>query len=301
MNKSLDLIALYLYICEIYDTELTEHCQRFSNNSQGFAFSDEELLTVYLFSIMAEKKTEMKAIWQYIRDYWLDWFPNLPSYQSFNNRINRMASVFPYLLSRTLACSPISASCQKQISVMDSFPIMMCSDRRSAKVATELADSGYCAVKRKHYHGVKLHFVGFYQKGTLPFPEVLKISAASEHDLSSIKPELRQISNRTIFADKIYSHKAFNQELMDTQQTQIITPIKKHGAESVWERQWEEAFRKLFSEAVSKIRQPVESFFNWIIQKTDIQNASKVRSLKGLIIHVFGKLTSAFLPSILNP
>ena len=301
MNKSLSLIALYLYICEVYDTELKFHCQRFSNHHSGFSFSDEELLTTYLFSIMAEKKTETKAIWQFIRDYWHDWFPQLPSYQSYNRRINRMASLFPALLSHILSRGSSILKCQRQISVIDSFPIMMCSDRRNAKVAIELADSGYCAVKRMHYHGVKLHFVGFHQPGTIPFPEILKISSASEHDLSSIKPELLQLSNRTFYADKIYSHKAFNEELRAKRQAQIITPIKKHGRESVWERQWEEAYRRLYSEAVSKIRQPVESFFNWLIQKTDIQNASKVRSLKGLIVHVFGKLAAAFLPILIKP
>jgi hypothetical protein len=41
------------------------------------------------------------------------------------------------------------------------------------------------------------------------------------------------------------------------------------------------------------IRQPIESLFNWIIDKTDIQNASKVRSSKGLLVH--GKIISACL------
>ena len=44
----------------------------------------------------------------------------------------------------------------------------------------------------------------------------------------------------------------------------------------------------LFSEAVSTIRQPIESLFNWLIAKTDIQRASKVRATKGLLVHVFG-------------
>ena len=46
----------------------------------------------------------------------------------------------------------------------------------------------------------------------------------------------------------------------------------------------------LFSTAVSKRRQPVESMFNWLIQK-----ASKVRSTKGLLIHAFGRLAVAFI------
>jgi hypothetical protein len=48
-------------------------------------------------------------------------------------------------------------------------------------------------------------------------------------------------------------------------------------------------------EGVSKIRQPVERIFNWLIEKVDIQKAGKVRSNKGLMIHAFGKLATAFI------
>lgn len=41
------------------------------------------------------------------------------------------------------------------------------------------------------------------------------------------------------------------------------------------------------------MRQPIESLFNWINEKTGIERASKVRSAKGLIVHVFGKLAAA--------
>jgi hypothetical protein len=32
-----------------------------------------------------------------------------------------------------------------------------------------------------------------------------------------------------------------------------------------------------------------------LIVKTDIQKASKVRSSKGLLVHLFGKITAAFI------
>ncbi|MFV0539688.1 MAG: hypothetical protein ACK5MZ_00420 [Aestuariibaculum sp.] len=51
----------------------------------------------------------------------------------------------------------------------------------------------------------------------------------------------------------------------------------------------------LFSTAVSKVRQPIEAIFNWLIEKADIQKASKVRSTKGLISHAFERLAAAFI------
>jgi hypothetical protein len=37
-----------------------------------------------------------------------------------------------------------------------------------------------------------------------------------------------------------------------------------------------------------------------LIEKTDFQRASKVRSHNGLLIHVFGKLAAAFICLIFN-
>lgn len=38
-----------------------------------------------------------------------------------------------------------------------------------------------------------------------------------------------------------------------------------------------------------------EAIFNWLIEKVDIQRASKVRSTKGLLVHAFGRLAIAFI------
>ncbi|MDI9877770.1 hypothetical protein QM481_24725 [Flectobacillus sp. LFS242W] len=58
-------------------------------------------------------------------------------------------------------------------------------------------------------------------------------------------------------------------------------------------KQFDQAYNALFSTAVSKIRQSVESFFNWLQQVTTIQIASKVRSSNGLIVHIYGKIAAA--------
>ena len=55
------------------------------------------------------------------------------------------------------------------------------------------------------------------------------------------------------------------------------------------------AANDLLSTAVSLVRQPIEAIFNWLIEKTDIHRASKVRSTKGLMIHAFGRLATAFI------
>ena len=51
----------------------------------------------------------------------------------------------------------------------------------------------------------------------------------------------------------------------------------------------------LFLTAISRIRQPFEALFNWLIEKADIQKATKVRSAKGLLVHAFGRLAAAYI------
>jgi len=50
-----------------------------------------------------------------------------------------------------------------------------------------------------------------------------------------------------------------------------------------------------YDTSISRLRQPIEGFFNWLHEKTGIQIASKVRSLKGLLLHIFGRLSAALL------
>jgi hypothetical protein len=62
----------------------------------------------------------------------------------------------------------------------------------------------------------------------------------------------------------------------------MYTPVKAIKGQSEQERRRQKAYNDLFSTAVSKIRQPIESFFNWLNEKTTIQRAQKVRSTKGV-------------------
>jgi hypothetical protein len=80
----------------------------------------------------------------------------------------------------------------------------------------------------------------------------------------------------------------------------ILIPIKGIKGQSEDLKKRDKAANDLFSKAVSKVRQPIESLFNWLIEKTDIQRASKVRSTKGLMVHVFGRLAQLIFISSLT-
>lgn len=289
MNE-MKLIALYDYICECYNTDLKWYCQRMSNYSGNF-ITDEELITIYLFAIIEEEKFKILSIHKYAKNYQLSWFPSLPSYVNFNTRLNRLAPVFPALVSCLLRDAD-KHGIDLSISVLDSMPIITCSGKRSGKVAPQLTDKGYCATKKLHYFGCKLHGIGFHRPSKLPFPEFLKTTPASVNDLTALRSILEGTQNRSFFADKAYSDKELTAPTKKNN-SEVLTPVKLIKGESEEIRQFKKAADDLYSTAVSRIRQPIESFFNWLIAKTDIQRASKVRSANGLILHLFGKIAAA--------
>ncbi len=56
--------------------------------------------------------------------------------------------------------------------LIDSMPIMLASGSRSkrARVAPEIAKTGFSAVKQTNFHGVRLHLIAEKQTGSLPLP-----------------------------------------------------------------------------------------------------------------------------------
>ena len=88
---------------------------------------------------------------------------------------------------------------------------------------------------------------------------------------------------------------------MVTKNSIMLTPIKGIKNQSDFDKNFNRAHNDMYSKAVSTIRQPIESLFNWLIEKTDFQKANKVRSTKGLIVHVFGRIAAAYFYLIFNP
>lgn len=97
------------------------------------------------------------------------------------------------------------------------------------------------------------------------------------------------LENRKIYADKAYADCELK-ALAKANGTTILTPYKRKRGEKIID-----SADSLNSTAISRMRQPIESLFNQIDEKVKLQNASKVRSLKGVLTHVWGKITAFML------
>ena len=280
------LIELYLWVCAVYNKHPDLKYQRLSNFRPRL--TDEELLTMYLFGHI-QGLSQQRRIYQYVRHHWHEWFPTLPTYQAFNRRLNQLLPAFEQLISAALEPSV------KQLSptadrLIDSLPVMLAKGSRSqqARVAKEVADKGYCASKSSYYYGVKLHTIALRRTQQLPLPALLYVSRASQHDLSALRELDPELGECVLFGDKAYADQEAK-TVLAARGTHLVTPYKRKRNEP------ETASPALWSRFVSSVRQPLESLFGWLIQRTEIQNASRVRSTKGLFVHCYGKLAVACL------
>lgn len=287
------LIEIYFYICDKFENDFQYYVKRYSNNDNP-EFTDQEIMCIYIYVIFQEQRFKCKQIHRFANEYLKSWFPKLGTYAAFNYRLNQLCEVFAHLVEHLLTEFKPNG-CSSTESLLDSMPIITCSGKRSGKVAKDLTDKGFCSTKGMYYYGVKLHALAFHQKGHLPFPEQLLLTPASENDLNVFRNAWGNIEQRTFYGDKIYMDKDYFSNLEKTKNSVMFTPIKGIKNQTVWDKQFDKAANDLYSKAVSTVRQPIESLFNWFIEKTDFQRASKVRSTKGLIVHVFGKLAAALI------
>jgi hypothetical protein len=274
-----ELIELYLLVCRFYDKRPDLKYQRLSNFRPRC--TDEELLTMYLFGHL-QGFHEQRRIYRYVCRHWHGWFPNLPSYQAFNRRLNLLAPAFAELISDVLESSVVQLAPGAD-RLIDSLPVMLAKGGRSstARVAREVAGKGFCASKSSYYYGVKLHTIALRRTSQLPLPALLHLSRASQHDLSALRELNPALGECVLFGDKAYADEE-TKAVFAASGTQLVTPYKRKRNEP------ETAAPALWSRFISSFRQPIEGFFGWLIQRTNIQNASRVRSTKGLLVHCYG-------------
>jgi hypothetical protein len=280
MDWQIQLITLYDMVCRHYQERLWVHCQRFSPYCD-LSFTDEEVITLFLFGIM-NKHSQIRTLYDDADRHVRDWFPRLPSYPGFVHRLNNVSDVFAPFVEILSSNGPASRAW-----LIDSTPIILAQQGRSfnARVAPDYANKGYCAAKKLHYYGVKLHILGHQQVGSLPCPADIGITPASENDGRTLANLLPYLPENTAYADNAYE---YLKPIALAQGIELLTPVKREKGQL-----YLDVFDQWLSTAVSQVRQPIESLFSWINEKTGMQKASKVRSSSGLLVHVFGRLTAA--------
>jgi hypothetical protein len=100
MDWESTLIGIYVFVHEDFGSELYALGQRQSNNHSP-RFTDEEVVTIYLFGLIKGRRT-LRDIHTYVADHLSKWFPDLPSYGGYVQRLNRLSDVFAALTENAL-------------------------------------------------------------------------------------------------------------------------------------------------------------------------------------------------------
>ena len=211
MDVQYTLIRIYLFVLGQYRGRLAAAAGRQSNNDEP-AFTDEEVLTIYLFGLFKKQET-ISEIHEYVEDHFSDWFPDLPSYQSYNRRLNRLRAVFPPLVERALEKIDCEEPRETLLRITDSMPIMMAKGQRAsqAKVASEqIADVGYCSSKYcsskdTFYHGAGLHVIAEKRSDKLPLLDRAGLTPGSKNDLQALRLALPTIEGGVLCGDVVFS------------------------------------------------------------------------------------------------
>lgn len=294
MNWQNQLINVYLTTCDFFSQLSPYVYLKISPNSSP-SFTDEETITIYIFGILRNLRT-VKSIYNFTKDFMPEWFPQLPTYEGFLFRLNNIHQVFPEfvnkLLKNKIFCE--NKTNEQDFLVVDSMPIMIAKNSRSykCKIAKDITAQGYCSSKKTFYAGLKLHLFAKRIPNKLCSPQFVKITHAAMHDLSAVRNEISSIKNSIVFADKAYTSSTIRKKLASLG-SEIHIPIKHSKFKDKLSDD-----EKVYSKSVSSMRQPIEIFFHWLIETSGIQVASKVRSTKGLIVHVFGRLSACLFKYI---
>lgn len=290
------LIKIFMFIDDAYKANLCFQAQRLCKNIGNFeiAFQDQEAMTIYIYGITRKYRT-VKTIHQYAKDHLIDWFPDLPSYEKFNARLNRLVPCFISLVDMIASQLVIPEWLQGQQLVdalVDSFPIILAKGPRAdkAKVARNIANKGQCASKGFWYHGIKLHHLAIHRPGGLPISQCMLLTKASEHDNTVFKEQIApRFRNLRVFGDKAFFDLEAKKWLKELFNIEVVACNKRRS-----NQEYLRSDQNLINPLVSQIKQPIESFFNWIEVHTDIQLASKTRSTKGVLKHIYSRLAAAF-------
>ncbi|NBI84534.1 hypothetical protein D3Z48_21305, partial [Clostridiaceae bacterium] len=103
----------------------------------------------------------------------------------------------------------------------------------------------------------------------------------------------RILSSGELYADKAYIDSEWADTLRDKSAILMLTPRKKRKSDPIHSGD-------AFSTFVSSVRQPIKCFFNWLNRLTNLQTASTVRSLTGLLLHIFGRIAAALATLVLT-
>jgi hypothetical protein len=151
-------MSLEDFIITVYcllDEELKKVLNEEKLRQRGFSpkLSDCEILTMEIVAEFLGIDTE-KGVWEYFRDHWHSWFPNIGSRSNF---AKHMANLWHVKQKLQKEVAEQLGAFADSLHLADGFPISVCQLKRAyfSPVFKDEAAYGYCASKDEKYYGFK--------------------------------------------------------------------------------------------------------------------------------------------------
>lgn len=195
---------------------------------------DSEVITMEIVGEFLGKDCD-KAIWEYFKSHWLNFFPKIPDRSNFVRQAANL-HVVKRMLQESLATA-LSAF-EDSLHIVDGLPMPVCKFARAyfSQIFKGQAAYGYCAAKKEHYYGFRGHLVissiGVITAATFTAasvderdacPELIeKIKGLLLGDKGYMRPELRKELN----ANKLYLQTPLRDNMKDDRPKRFLNWMK---------------------------------------------------------------------------
>lgn len=277
INKYMLDVATVLITMFTYIDDFCKQQPLLNKSGPKPVMTDSEILTIVLFAELSGKTSEYEHV-RYVEQWLKNFFPRMIDRSQYHRRVERLRETINYLRLKILDEKTLALS---DTHIIDSTPvpiIAFCRANFSPLFSGEAA-FGYCAAKRLHYYGFKLHLVTDSQGIPIHF----ELSTANISDSQTSEEILRMSScGHLVLGDKGYLSKATQAHLKDKYDIELITPKRKNqkDRESKPEQRLHGSWRQII-EVVNGLFK--EQFH---VEKTF------AKSLNGLVGRILNKITA---------
>jgi len=221
--------------------------------------SDAEVITMEIIGEFIGFDTD-KYLWQYFKQHWLEWFPQLGSRSNF---VRQSANLWNYKKQIQKDLAVEMGTMIDDIHMIDGLPIPVCryGRARRCKIFKNLAAFGYCASKDEKYYGFHGHLVVNFEGIISSFD----ITAANVDEREAMI-EITEGINGLLIGDKGYISKEKKEFLKEYRQIDLQTPVRGNMKD---ER------NPVFVSAMMKVRRKIETVIGQLSEQFHIE---KVRA-----------------------
>jgi hypothetical protein len=253
-------------------------------------FTDSEVITLALVKELKGYESQ-NSWWNYVSKNYRDLFPKLCDRTRYVRRLANLERAVAKIREQLVFLLNADLS---QLRVVDSFPLSVCHlarVRNSSLPFDYHATFGYCAAKKEHFYGFKVHLV------TDPRGIIVGFIVTSGHvhdtkglvyllaDSLNEEEIMRQIIE--IFGDKGYVGEEYEQLL------------EAEFGVKMWAMRKNEATSSIYNEIIGKGRKIIETTISVLTGVLKGGN-TLTRSVKGLRLSLLTKITAFNLGNYLN-